>query len=444
MLIEFSVKNFRSIKEELCISFEASDDETLEEYCVLKPELEWPGDTPLRLLKLNIIYGANASGKTNLIEALRVLNYLVNQKKDDKEEAISFIYPFIFDNSFNDKPSQFKISFVSNKIIYHYEVATTTTHIVKEKLSYLKGNTSQLIFDRSTNEGQKITEINFDSVVDDDVQQAIQLNTLWNSTVISAFQRLNVKCLSLDNVVDWFRKVLMRRVMPSTENLDKFISDEIQKNNINQKNVIYFMKKADFYIKDFEWKEEKIPEKHWDIISELIGNTIQSLAEINGDKISKLNKEEIQQGLQKGNKKLFFVHTVNGQDFSLDFNSESSGTQRYYGLCGLLDYVSSNNKLLPIDELESSLHPDLIVYFLRCYLTIDHHSQMLITTHYREFLQREDLYRKDMIWFMKRNKDSASEIYSLFDFNENAIPEKSSVYGAYRIGRLGAVPEIID
>jgi hypothetical protein len=99
--------------------------------------------------------------------------------------------------------------------------------------------------------------------------------------------------------------------------------------------------------------------------------------------------------------------------------------------------------VIPIDEFESSLHPDLIKHFLISFLRTKHESQMLITTHYREFLANKDLFRKDCIWFVEKDSNEAfSQFYSLADFSTKTIRETSSVYNAYIAGKLGAVPNI--
>ena len=101
--------------------------------------------------------------------------------------------------------------------------------------------------------------------------------------------------------------------------------------------------------------------------------------------------------------------------------------------------------LLPIDELESSLHPDLFNHFLLTYLVNGKkNSQLIATTHNREILNNRDLFRDDAIWFTDKNEDSATELYSLADFDSSVVRDTSNVLNAYKSGKLGGVPNLGD
>jgi AAA15 family ATPase/GTPase len=101
--------------------------------------------------------------------------------------------------------------------------------------------------------------------------------------------------------------------------------------------------------------------------------------------------------------------------------------------------------MFSIDELESSLHPDLYIHFLMTYLVNSKKSQLLATTHNREILNNKDIFRNDAIWFTDKNEYNATELYSLADFDSKTIRKDiSSVYNAYKIGKLGGVPHLGD
>lgn len=105
----------------------------------------------------------------------------------------------------------------------------------------------------------------------------------------------------------------------------------------------------------------------------------------------------------------------------------------------------TNSAILPIDELESSLHPDLFQHFLLSFLVNSTHSQLLATTHHREILNNKDIFRNDAIWITdKSNADSATELYSLADFDTSVIRDTSNIYNAYKIGKLGGIPNFGD
>jgi AAA15 family ATPase/GTPase len=123
---------------------------------------------------------------------------------------------------------------------------------------------------------------------------------------------------------------------------------------------------------------------------------------------------------------------------------ESAGTRRYYELCGVLDMMLNDELIVPIDELESSLHPDLIKHFLLTFLINAKNSQLIATTHYRELLMEKSILRNDTIWFTERKEDGSADLYSLIDFDTSTIRKTTSIYNAYKIGKLGGVPNLAD
>lgn len=430
MIIEFSIKNFRSIKDEQTISFEATNSKDLEQYFVYEPPLAYPKKSPLRLLKLNIIYGANGSGKSTIIDSLKVLDILLRHPSKDKDKKVPLIAPFKFDEITQNQPSTFKISFIGqDKIIYHYELVATTDYIVEEIL-YSTAPGKGVIFHRTTDPEKKISVIDIKNraQMKNDDKNTLSNSTLWNSTVIATYASLNIESEVLDTIVHWVEHTLMLPVDPKT-NLKQYISERIENEKINKSQVIQFMKEADFCVSDLVFKKAVLSEDEIDLADKL------------KDADEPAAKDFLERLLNK--KDLYFTHTVGANNYDLKYQEESMGTQRYYQLSGLLDFVTSQDKIIPIDEFESSLHPDLVQHFLVSYLKTPHQSQMLITTHYREFLLNKDTFRKDSIWFCDKNRESSStEIYSLLDFDTKTIRETSSIYNAYKAGKLGGTPNI--
>jgi AAA15 family ATPase/GTPase len=161
----------------------------------------------------------------------------------------------------------------------------------------------------------------------------------------------------------------------------------------------------------------------------------------------KANQERLNDLINRGKVtalNLEFEHTVAGSKYSLPFLSESQGTQRYFGFAGLLVLMIKGSMIFPIDELETSLHPDLYSHFILSFLMNSKDSQLIATTHNREILDNKDIYRNDAIWFTDKNKSSATELYSLGDFDSSVIRNTSNVYNAYKIGKLGGVPKTGD
>ena len=123
---------------------------------------------------------------------------------------------------------------------------------------------------------------------------------------------------------------------------------------------------------------------------------------------------------------------------------ESQGTNRYLGFAGLLAYIIKKPTALPIDELEASLHPDLYLHFLLSFLLNAKKSQLIATTHNREILDNKDIFRNDAIWFTDKQKGSATQVYSLADFDSTVIRNTTNILNAYKTGKLSATPNLGD
>ena len=141
---------------------------------------------------------------------------------------------------------------------------------------------------------------------------------------------------------------------------------------------------------------------------------------------------------------LSFEHTVNGAKYQLPLEEESRGTRRYYEFAGLLALFIKDPRAMLIDELETSLHPDLYRHFIVSYLLNTKDSQILATTHNRELLDDRDLFRNDAIWFTDKSNADATELYSLADFDRSVIGKKTNVLNAYKSGKLSGTPILGD
>jgi len=143
-------------------------------------------------------------------------------------------------------------------------------------------------------------------------------------------------------------------------------------------------------------------------------------------------------------KEVKFRYKIGKKLFDLDYSYESAGTKRYYQLAGLLDLLIRNEIIVPIDEIESSLHPDSIKHFLLTFLANSKESQLIATTHFRELLMEKNIFRNDVIWFTEKKVDGSTDLYSLTDFDSSVVRNTSSIYNAYKIGKLGAIPNLDD
>lgn len=141
---------------------------------------------------------------------------------------------------------------------------------------------------------------------------------------------------------------------------------------------------------------------------------------------------------------LNFEHIVEGEKYTLPFDLESEGTKRYYGFAGLLNLLIKEQNALPIDELGSSLHPDLYQHFLLIFLANAKNSQIIATTHNREILNDKDIIRDDAIWITDKTKDASTELYSFADFDSSVIRDTTNRLNVYKSGKLGGIPNVGD
>ncbi|MDR0864427.1 MAG: ATP-binding protein [Candidatus Symbiothrix sp.] len=419
MIINFSVQNYGSIKDKQTLSFEADKSTHLEDYYVIHTN-------GLRLLKLGLIYGANASGKTTILKALDFLRTLVLNPKSQKTETFDFD-PFLFDENTPNQNTIFEIEFLQNDVRYFYFVELNKKAIVSEEL-YAYNPKKSNVFKRTTNLEKQTTDIQFGNKIKIDKisERTLVLNTLWNRVVLDGFNRTNVDIKELKDGLDWFKDYLQQLIVPHKD-LTNFTSSRIVESEIQKNIVIEILKKADFNISNIIIKNK---EYDYPVVRNL------------EDQKALIEWQEWKQSM--GFKEIKFEHTINDKRYVLAFEKESQGTQRYYGLAGILYLLIKNSAAFSIDELESSLHPDLFEHFLLSFLINSKKSQLLATTHNREILEDKDIFRNDAIWITNKEEDSATELYSFADFNTSVIRNTNSIYNAYKIGKLGGVPNLGD
>ena len=391
MIVNFSIQNFGSIKDKQTLSFEADASNHLENTYVVHTAGK-------RLLKLALIYGANASGKTTILKALDFLRDLVVNPKEKKTDILHFD-PFLFDAQTPLQPTELSIEFVHEEVCYQYEIAFTSQAVISEAL-YIDTFQKVLVYNRTTDIEEQLTKISFGDkiTIDKNALQVLELNTLWNNTVLGGFLKTNINLEEFRRVADWFQNYLKPIIAPQTQ-LGSYITKKISKEEVSKKEIVSILKKADFNISD--------------II---------------------IQKNERQTNL-------LLEHTIDNISYNLPINAESEGTKRFYGFAGLLALLIKTPTIFPIDELESSLHPDLYTHFLLSFLQNAQQSQLIATTHNRELLGDSDIFREDVIWFTDKGKDCATQLYSLADFDTSTI---KNILSAYKIGKFSGVPRLSD
>lgn len=427
MIIDFSVRNYKAIKDEVTFSFEANPNiSNLSDYYIIEPI---PG---VKLLKMALIYGANASGKSTVLSAIELLKRLMSETKDTKNRSIQYDR-FKLSNETRNSDSSFNIHFIVKETCYYYELRFNDKCVLEERLYtyHPLDETEDLILSRTTDIENQIVNVMISPYycMDGNIEQKFQDNMRWNETIFAGFQHVNAVFPTLRDINHWLENSFYPIIEPRTELYD-YISKRIEEGEIDKNNVLTMLKRADFMIDNIYFKEDEKLRLDKDIA---IRKILMELGRIEG------NESEIK------TKHVEFHHTSTTGEANLTYDEESLGTQRFYEFCGLLDVMANEPGVFTIDEIEQSLHPELLEFFIYAFLCNTSHSQILATTHNRELLINRDTLRADTIWFTEKREDGSTDLYSLEDFDpEIFTTANQAYYNAYKNGRLGAKPILGD
>jgi len=430
MIIELKIKNFLSFKDEVTFSFEATKDKSLEENQVVEVAPN------IRILRLAIVYGANASGKTNLLNAFEFLRdfwFEIPDNKDDKTGVI----PFLLDKTKPNEPSEFSLTFFTNGFKHLYTLVIKESKIISEKLYMYPGTQPALIFSRELKNGISEIKFNLNKIkINLAAKNEISVKCLTNMSVLAAYNQVNIAVPEIDNVIKWIKIQYMQPIEPTARLVD-FVEEKIKNDKSLKNYILNHIKRADYNITDINTKitNKKVPEN---ILINLLNNfkniPIDERKRIEKEHSIKLTKTEFKHKIINSNGNIEY--------YNLPKSLQSEGTLRTFGILGLLKIILDKDAFLTIDEIESSLHPILIESFIEDFFQQKGESQLLLTTHYDGLLEETDLFRKDSIWFTNKKEDGATEIYSLADFN--GLNRISSLQKAYKYGKFGAIPNISE
>ncbi len=410
MIQEFSLKNFLSIKDKQTIDFLASSDKTLINELTFEPK------KGVKILKLLMIYGANASGKSNLLIAIQTLWMMLISPEDKESDKIEFYRPFILNNN---EPTEFEIVFWKGTRKFRYEIRFNENEILFEKLAYVtdSGIMSDL-YERSTGK-----EIKFGSTVEikAKVKNDFNKETLKNHTVLATLNKKNISAPKiLIELYDWIKNNVIEL---GAYNNSIEIVEYANKEPKVKEFLLDLLCRADFNITDFNVIESKL--------------NIRLIDEISKD--SSLT-ESLREKLLKPQKQVLFTHKNEDEEFQIEFGMESSGTRVYFRLARLLIALGNGGTIVLEDELEDSLHYDLLLHFLETFLRIENDSQLIIATHNQMLLGEDWMLRRDMVCFIEKSRNkSNSEIYKASDLG---LHKNLSLLNAYKIGKLGAKPNL--
>lgn len=412
MLVEFRVKNFRSLRDEQVLSLVASADKTLLDTHALDTGLK----AAPHLLKSAVMYGANASGKSNLIKALQYMRGVVLESAAlQPGQTFDRLQPFRLDATSASLPTEFEVTFVLDSVRYQYGFAMNAQRIVGEQLLVYKAFKPQRWFER-----------HFDADSGKDVYEfgpgLKGAKSLWegatrgNALFLSVAVQLNSE--TLRPVFDWFanRLVIFNEQSP----LSPQFSVHMLKQEGQRKAICEFLRAADLSIADIEVATRQAM-VHTINVDLATGKREEAASEQAVDEVK-------------------FHHVTEHGKAVFDLMDESSGTRNLLFLTGPILDILGKGLTLVVDELDTSLHTLLVQALVRLFHRPEVNTggaQVIFTTHDTSLLDAYGLFRRDQVWFVEKRPDQSSSLYPLLDFS----PRKNeALERGYLQGRYGALP----
>ena len=407
MVLEIRISNFFSIKDEIVLDFRAANIKSANAKALQDNIFE---ENKTDVLKTIAIYGANASGKSNIIKAIRFCHAMVFESHIHNENTVYNFQPFKFDG-YEKKISKYFIRFVSNGVEYEYAFSLTRLKIVTESLYYYPKGRITKIFTRDEQLGKtKKEKYSFGDLIKRpmDVAENTSVKTLYISRASQMDREIGKE------IFNYFHNQFILDYVGFGASAIETLSNQ------NKQQLIEAIKIADSDIVDVSIKVLKKAGKHYKADSKTMTLTVEDV---------------VQDYLQ--------IKTYHKSSPSIAFDfltEESQGTIKlFFIMLTILDVVKKN-KVLLIDEIEDSLHPKIIEYLFNIFRTGEK-AQLLCTTHNTRFLDLKKV-RKDQIYFANKKSNGSTDLYSLYDYSD--FRDTMDLEKAYLQGRFDAVPFVDD
>lgn len=393
MIQELKIKNFKSFRDEAELSFEPSGEDCYNSV-VTMPD-------GVKLLRFAVVLGANASGKSNLLEAVDFLRRFWSNLPSSNDEGTD-VQPFLLRTEALTFDTEIELKFYVEEVRYWYKLTVNPEKVCKESLYVYLTNRPTRIFLREDADG--VSKLSFNPAVvklTPAETEVMTMNCLRNMSVLAALKKVNVSVPYLSKMRTWVDSKILPLQSGASENLSPDAKKMLSDSEDFREYLMRFAKEADFNISDIK---------------------VQKMAAL-------------------------FSHTVEDnagkEDFFLPESCQSAGTKRMVELESLIYSQLQRQAFLAIDEIESSMHPNLMEYILAKFVNAsDNQSQLLVSTHYDPILKDiDDIFGKDSVWFTEKGKDGNSSLFSLSDFS--GLNKLSSIHRAYMNGRFGALPKVL-
>ena len=405
MVLEIRLTNFFSINEEVVLDMQAASLQTKESKDLLGNTFVCNDE---RILKTVAIYGANASGKSNVIKAVRACVQMIFESHNYNENTVFSFTPFKFGGV--GKPSKFYIRFMIEGVEYEYSFTLTNTEIITEELYFYPMGRKKLVFARDERKGPDKKEIyEFRTAIRRPMDVAA--NTSKKTLFVSRASQMDREVAK--DVFRYFNeRFILNYLGYNSYSIESLL-------NSNKDLILKVLKIADSDIVDIRSQHELRP---------------LTTAVFDSQSNQLISRDDI----QKPQLKIITFHK-NNPEVPFDFYSEeSTGTQEFFHMMLTILNIIRDNKVLLIDEISSGLHVKLVEYILNLFHQSES-AQLIFSTHNTNLLNMKKI-RKDQVYFVNKRDDGSSDLYSLFDYKD--FRETMDAEKAYLQGRFDAIPYI--
>ena len=427
MLIEFKFSNYRSFKDEGCLSLEATG-------LRAKKQILIPCK-PTNLLPAAAIFGKNGGGKSNVIRAFWLgVQFIRNAQRTQHENAPVPVQPFLLDDYSAEEPAFFEYTYIRNGVKYIYGFSATRESVLREYLYHAPKGQKAMVFSRT---GQ-----NFDfrensmKKLRDLIREAVDRNQLYFSVACTMNEPV---CKA---AMGWFREDLFfsRDYTDIPEQLIEYSEDPNMLKAITRYAVEADIGVEDikFEVKNVELDRNNIPDSMPEELKEALTQFMKALSESPNASEARLKMGQIRatsfhRGLNRQGKSV---------QYPLSLAEESDGTRKLMALAPAVEQALERGGVFLVDELESGMHPMLAAFLISKFQSPEsnpHHAQLVFTTHDLDLLD-EDLLRKDQIYFVDKDRERGTS--SLYSISEFSTPTAENLRKGYLLGKYGAIPDI--
>ncbi len=376
MVLRFRLKNVFSFRDEITLDLQAAKIQTEKGKALSGILFTINGE---QILKSISMFGANASGKSNVIKGIKACVNMIRSSHTYNENTIFQVAPFKFDG-YDKQPSSFYVRFIVDGIEYEYSFSLTQTEILTEQLYYYPRGRRSLVFTRDETKGPEKTEIY-------EFRQAIKR--------------------PMDVASNTSRKTLF---VSRASQMDRDIAKKVFR----------------FFTEDIvlDYKESAMP------VEDFLKTKKENILRI----LNAADSDIVDMKIQSNSLKTFHKSNPN---IAFDFDTEESeGTKTLFQMMLGIINVIRNDRTLLMDGIDTNLHPHLVEYIINLF-NRSNHAQLIYTAHNTHLLNT-DFQRRDQVYFVNKRDDGCSELYSLYDFKD--FRDNYDMEKAYLQGRFDAIP----